>query len=150
MTQADLYRFLNGCRLAVLSSTNEDHSPQSALIGIAVTPDLEIVFDTVKRSRKYPNLRKHAACSLVIGWSGEQTVQYEGTARELGEAERDGFHSIYFQAWPECRSHLAWSDIVYFVVQPRWMRFSDYERDPPLIQEFEFECASSAGAEFPS
>ena len=22
------------------------------------------------------------ACSLVAGWSGEQTVQYEGTARE--------------------------------------------------------------------
>jgi hypothetical protein len=45
---------------------------------------------------------------------------------------------VYFQAWPECRTHLAWPGIVYFVVRPRWIRYSDFDQNPPLIQEFTF------------
>jgi hypothetical protein len=45
-------RFLYG----VVSSTSRDGIPQSALVGIATTPELEIIFDTVKSSRKYTNL----------------------------------------------------------------------------------------------
>jgi len=61
---------------------SEDGHPQSALVGIAVTQELEIVFDTLNSSRKYRNLIQHPSCSLVIGWDGEQTVQYEGIATE--------------------------------------------------------------------
>ena len=83
MTEADLYYFMTQCRLGVLATAGPEQTPQSALVGIAVTRKLEIVFDTVKRSRKYPNLIANPACSFVIGWTGEQTVQYEGRADEL-------------------------------------------------------------------
>ena len=138
MTQAELHLFIAQCKLGVLSTLAETSAPQSALVGIAVTPNLEIIFDTVKSSRKYPNLIAARRCSFVIGWAGEQTVQYEGEATELQGQELKRCQAVYFQAWPECRTHLEWPGIVYFVVRPRWIRYSDFDRNPPLIQEFTF------------
>lgn len=138
MTQTDLYRFLVQCKLGVLSTIAAGNVPQSALVGIAITERLEIVFDTVKSSRKYPNLVSRPACSFVIGWTGEQTVQYEGHATELSGGELQNYEQLYFDTWPECRAHLAWPGIVYFVVRPRWMRYSDFDQNPPLVQEFSF------------
>lgn len=138
MTEADLYRFLAESTLAVLGSVAKDGTPQSALVGFAVTADLEIVFDTVKSSRKYANLIASPACSFVIGWKGERTVQYEGVAEECGGEECEGYKEVYFRAWPECAAHQSWPGIVYFVVRPVWIRYSDFERSPALIREFDF------------
>jgi Pyridoxamine 5'-phosphate oxidase len=138
--KAELYRFMAGCRLGVLGSLSKGLSPQAALVGIAVTPQLEIIFDTVESSRKYGNLIGRPACSFVMGWEGEQTVQYEGVAEELERLspELALYQQIYFEAWPECRAHLSWAGIRYFVVRPKWIRYSDYGRNPPLIREFSF------------
>jgi hypothetical protein len=111
---------------------------QSALVGIAVTQDLEIIFDTVKTSRKYSNLISNSACSFVVGWSGEQTLQYEGNATELNGTELQRCQATYFKAWPDGPSRMAWPGIVYFCVHPRWIRYSDFDANPPLIQEFRF------------
>ena len=138
MQEPELYRFISQCKLGVLSSIAPAMVPQSALVGIAVTESLEIVFDTVKTSRKYSNLIARPACSFVFGWDGEQTVQYEGIARELRGAELNPYQDVYLRAWPECASHLAWPEIVYFVVIPRWVRYSDFDRSPPLVRESSF------------
>ncbi len=71
----------------------------------------------------------------MIGWSGEQTVQYEGQAEQLLAPALEHYREIYFRAWPECRAHLAWSGITYFVVRPTWIRYSDFNQNPPLIHE---------------
>lgn len=138
MTLTEVHDFIAQQKLAVLSTTTVANSSQSALIGIALTPEFEIVFDTVKSSRKYPNLVVNPACSFVIGWTGEQTVQYEGAARELSGAELAHYQQIYFETWPECRAHQSWPGIVYFAVRPKWLRYSDFDQNPPLIREFEF------------
>lgn len=62
-----LLDFLRSNRYAVVSSLSATGTPQSALVGIAVTPELEIVFDALKSSRKSANLTARPACSLVIG-----------------------------------------------------------------------------------
>lgn len=67
---------------------------------------------------------------------GEQTVQFEGVAVEPTGDELRRAQEIYFAAWPEGRDHLAWPGITYFLVRPRWIRFSDYDRRPPLIAAF--------------
>jgi hypothetical protein len=139
MNKADLYRFMAGCKLGVLSSIGENDTPQSALVGIAVTGDLEIIFDTVKSSRKYPNLITRRRCSFVVGWAGEQTVQYEGEARELQGPDLKRCQDVYFRAWPDGPERLSWPGIVYFAVRPRWIRFSDFDQNPPLVQEFTFD-----------
>ena len=92
MTEADLYSFLAKQKLGVLGTIGPSGAPQSALVGIAATDEFEIVFDTVKHSRKYPNLIARPACSFVIGgWgAGEQTVQFEGEAEELKSPDLSG------------------------------------------------------------
>jgi pyridoxamine 5'-phosphate oxidase-like protein len=137
MTEMDLYSFMARSKLGVLGSLWQS-SPQSALVGIAVTPQLEIVFDTIESSRKYRNLRMAPACSFAIGWDGEQTVQLEGEAKQLASPELERYQEIYFKAWPDGRAHLSWPGIVYFIVRPRWIRFSDFDRTPASIQEFTF------------
>jgi hypothetical protein len=97
MKEPDLYNFLFKCKLGVLGTIGAENRPQSALVGIAVTEDLGIVFDTVKISRKYGNLIARPDCSFAIGWHGEQTVQYEGEAEELMQPELDRCQEVYFQ-----------------------------------------------------
>jgi Pyridoxamine 5'-phosphate oxidase len=137
MDRAAICAFINQQRYGVVSSTGPNGAPQSALVGIASTSSLVIVFDTVKSSRKYANLILRPACSLVIGCVGEQTLQLEGIAEELTGAALQPFQDIYFAQWPECRTHLSWPGIAYFAVHPQWMRYSDYGQKPPWIQEIE-------------
>ena len=77
MDEAGIYAFMAQHKLGVLSTSSDTGSPQSAVVGIAVTAQLEIIFDTVNTTRKYPNLIARPACSFVV-WDGAQTVQYEG------------------------------------------------------------------------
>lgn len=135
MDRAGIFEFIRRQRYGVVSSTASNGAPQSALVGIASTDRLEIVFDTLNSTRKYANLTERPACSFVIGWSGEQTVQLEGVAEELRGHDLNRFQDVYFAQWPECREHARWPGIAYFVVHPRWIRYSDYDQQPPLIHE---------------
>jgi len=148
MTEADLYVFMARHRLGILATICPNATPQSALMGIAITPQLEIVFDTVKSSRKYPNLIARPACSFVIGgWgAGEQTVQYEGEAQELKSPDLERYQTIYFQVWPDGPERMRWPGIVYFIVRPTWIRYSDFDQNPPLIREFIFRSGRAAQA----
>jgi general stress protein 26 len=134
----DLYSFMTRFRYGVVSSVAADGSPQSALVGIAVTPQLEIIFDTLNTSRKYRNLVARPSCSLVVGWSGEQTVQLEGIASLPEDEELKRYQEVYFEAWPDGPARITWPGIAYFVVRPKWIRYSDFDQNPPLIRETTF------------
>jgi len=108
MTKADIYQFIAKQKLGVLGTFSSGGRPQSALVGIAVTPELEIIFDTVKSSRKFQNLMSNRGCSFVIGWTGEITVQYEGQAGQPKGVALARYQQAYFARWPECGSHLSW------------------------------------------
>jgi hypothetical protein len=140
MTETELYAFMAKHRLGVLGTISQRGTPQSALVGIAITPQLEIIFDTVSSSRKYPNLIARPACSFVIGgWGpGEQTVQFEGEAEELKSTGLERYQATYFKVWPDGPARMSWPGIVYFVVRPTWIRYSDFDQAPCLIREFSF------------
>ena len=140
VNEDNLYALIAGHRLGVLGSIGSGGEPQSALVGIAITPQLEIIFDTVQSSRKYPNLVARPSCSFVIGgWSGvEQTIQYEGEAEELKPPDLERYQQLYFKTWPDGPARMSWPGIVYFLVRPRWIRYSDFDLNPPLIREFSF------------
>ena len=138
MTKADLFTFLAGHKLGVLGTISPEGAPQSALVGIAVTPELEIIFDTVASSRKYANLLANPAASFAIGWAGEVTVQHEGRAFQPAGAELTRYQQVYFAAWPDGPDRLSWPGIAYFVVRPKWIRYSDFDQRRPQIEEFSF------------
>ncbi len=138
MTKELIYDFMRKHKLAVASSVSTDGSPQSALVGIGVSKDLEIVFDTVKSSRKYENLLQNPHVSLVIGWDNETTIQYEGIAIELAGPEDHHYREIYFEAYPDGRERAAnWAGLVHFKVTPKWLRYSNFN-DPVVVEEMVF------------
>ncbi len=134
MSPQKLAEFIASRDLAAVGYLSPEGTPQSAVVAIAVTPELEIVFDTVSSSRKYRSLKANPQCSIVV-WAGEATVQYEGIAREpVG----DRYREAYFQKLPSGRDRLSWPGIAYFVVSPKWIRYSDFSARPPRIEEFSF------------
>jgi len=133
-----VYEFLSRHKLGVLGYLAPEGTPRSALVGIAVTPELEIIFDTVSSSRKYACLRSNPAASFAIGWAGEVTVQFEGEAFQPAGTALARYQEIYFAAWTDGPERLSWPGITYFVIRPRWIRYSDYDQRPPLIEEFTF------------
>ena len=138
MNLKEVFQFMNSGRLAVLATVGEGQQPEAALMGFAVTPQLEIVFDTVKSSRKYPNLKKNPRVAWVIGCTTEVTVQYEGVAEELHGEELAKYKKIYFAAFPDGPVRESWPGITYFVVRPKWVRYCDYNPGKNRIEEKEF------------
>ena len=137
MTKSDLFDFFRKHRYAVVSSISGTGAPQSAVVGIGVSRDLEIVFDTLNTTRKYRNLMANPAAAVAL-WTGEATAQLEGIAHEPEAAERDRYREIYFETWPDGRDRLHWSGLTHLVIRPTWIRYTDFDRSPPEIQEFKF------------
>ena len=140
MTRDVIHDFIDTQQYAVFStiSATASHKPQSALVGIAVTPNLEIIFDTVRSSRKYKNLIQNPAASLVIGCAAAITIQFEGEARELSGSDLVPYQEIYFAKWLDGPDRLVWPGITYVTVKPHWIRYSDFSAKPPLIEELVF------------
>jgi general stress protein 26 len=126
-------------RLAVQASVSPAGVPQAAMVGFAVSDQFEIVFDTVQTTRKAQNLRRNPHLALVIGgWvpDDERTVQYEGEADEPSGMELDRVQQVYYAAYPDGPSRASWPGLIYVRVRPSWVRYSDYNKDPPEIMEF--------------
>lgn len=139
MTPAELLAFMRTHRLAVQASGGAERSVQAALVGIAVTDAFEIVFDALDSSRKIRNLRGSARAAFVLGgWQpgDERTIQFEGIADEPSGAELERIKAAYFATWPDGPSRQSWPGLVYVRVRPTWIRYSDFNGDPPTIIEF--------------
>jgi hypothetical protein len=76
--------------------------------------------------------------AFVVGWDQEITVQFEGDASELTESELHYYKSIYFKKWPDGRARELWPGICYFKVAPKWIRYGDFNQQPPRIVEKSF------------
>ena len=66
-TKRELYNFIQKHKLGVLATVSSLNVPEAAVVGIAVTTDLELVFDTLGNSRKSQNLRLNPRIAFVIG-----------------------------------------------------------------------------------
>ena len=139
ITKELIYQFITGQKLGVVSTVNSNGKPESAVVGIAVSESLDIIFDTVKASRKYKNILNNADIALVIGWDNEITVQYEGTAEVLGDGdEAQQLREIYYEIYPDGRERAAtWPGLVHIKVTPNWIRYSDFN-EPMVIEELSF------------
>lgn len=136
MTRTNLLAFMRQNRLGVVGTVSADGMPQTAVVGIAISDDLEVIFDTIASTRKCQNLRRFPKIAIVIGWDGEITVQYEGVPDEPQGEERERIRQIYFSVYPDGVERLAWEGITHFRVRPTWLRYSDYT--PPVhILEFD-------------
>lgn len=139
MTRSELLSFLRGPRYAVEASVTPAGQPQAAIMGIVVTDEFEIVFDTLGTTRKMANLRANPRIALAIGSLAEgdgRGVQLEGVADEPQGAELARLQPLYFAKFPDGRARLAWPSLTFVRVRPTWLRYSDFRTTPPTILEF--------------
>jgi general stress protein 26 len=134
MTPAELLSFLRRHRYAVQASSAADGAPQAAVIGIAVSDELEIVFDTLATSRKAQHLRRDPRIALVVGWDEEQTAQLEGRVDEPGGDELRRLKAVYFERFPDGPEREQWPDITYFRVRVSWARYSDFRPGGTIVE----------------
>jgi Pyridoxamine 5'-phosphate oxidase len=71
VTHDQVLGFLQAQRIGVVASIAPAGGPQSAVVGIAVTDMMEIVFDTLGTTRECENLRRLPKVSVVTGWDQE-------------------------------------------------------------------------------
>ena len=138
MNLKKIYDFMNAERLGVLTTAANSGQPQAALMGFAVAPELELIFDTVRSSRKYPNLKQNPRLAWVVGCTTEVTFQYEGEAEELEGAALTKYKPAYFQKFTDGPARENWAGMTYFVVRPKWVRYCDYNPGTRRIDEQRF------------
>lgn len=134
MTHTEIVELLRRHELAVIASIADDGAPQAALVAVAVSEHLEIVFDTLTVSRKFHNIVRDRRVALVIG-QAELTIQIEGHADVPGGDDLERLQQLYFATFPNGRERVAWPDITWLRVRPTWIRVADYAASPPVITE---------------
>jgi len=135
LTRAEIIRFIRANNCAVQASVSVSGAPQAAVIGIAVSDKLEIVFDTLASTRKAQNLVRNPRISLAIGgWipGDERTLQIDGVADQPQGAELERLTALYYESFPSGRERLSWPGLTYFRVRPTWVRYRDFGARPPL------------------
>lgn len=140
ISRVDLLDFMRDQSLAVVASVSDAGVPEAAVVGIAVNDRFEVVFDGLASSRKVRNLRARPRAALVIGGmtpGDERTVQYEGIADEPTLHDRELLKELYFRRFPAGRGRSELPGVTYLRLRPSWIRFSDYNQDPPLVVEFD-------------
>lgn len=136
--QETIFNFIKSQRLAVVSTVNASGRPQSAVVGFGETEQLELIFATHATTRKAQNIRNNPLVSVVIGWDDNQTVQYEGLAKELSADEAIFYREKCFHKNPGSKEHSKHPDERYFLIRPTWIRYSDFREEQPSIIELKF------------
>jgi len=143
----ELLDYMRKHRLAVISSAAADGAPQGALVGVATTDSLELVFDTISSSRKHANLSRDRRVAVTFCGPAEQTLQLEGVALPVstGGSADAVYREAYYLAWPDGRDRLTWTGLSYWRIVPRWARYSDFSLGP-LIAEFRWDHDQAGGS----
>ena len=139
MRRADILAYMRASKFAVVGTIGPN-GPQGALVGVAVTDDFEIIFDTVRDSRKHRNLEINSRASVTFSGPDEQTLQFEGIAHavSLDDPTDARWRETYYAAWPDGIARRNWPKISYWRIMPHWLRYSDFARGP-LVEEIDFE-----------
>jgi pyridoxine/pyridoxamine 5'-phosphate oxidase len=135
IARAQILDFLKTKKFGVVASISPEGKPQSAVVGIAVTDDLEILFDTLTTTRKIRNLRRARSVSMVVGWDRDEiTVQIDGIADEPHGAELARLKETYFASHPGGREREGWPNITWVRIRPQWLRYSDFSFGGTVVE----------------
>lgn len=124
-----IYNFLKNEKFASLATYDGISGyPEVAVMAFTETERLEIIFGTFKTTRKYKNLQ---TCEFVAFafFNGDITVQYEGKAREIiDEIEIERISVLHTKKHPGSVFYKENKNERYFIVNPKWIRFSNINK----------------------
>jgi general stress protein 26 len=133
-TQEKILDFLSlhdECVIATLGETG----PEAATVGFSETPKLELTIGTSNKSRKFQNIMQDPQVAVVVGFSGDITVQFEGTARVLGGSELAERQKLHFRKIPGVAHYKDDPDQTYLSITPSWVRYTNYGQDGEPVEE---------------
>jgi general stress protein 26 len=119
----------------VIATNAGEGSPQSAIVAVSSTPELEVVFGSFAANRKNQNILKNPNVSVVIGWDKIITVQLEGTARLIEGEQRIILEDAH------CKKNVGSTKFrkdprqQYYKITPNWIRYSNYSINPQEVWE---------------
>ena len=99
---------LEGQNCAVLASHGKDY-PYATLVGFAVSNDCrELIFATIRDTRKYANIKKKPEVSLLIDSRVNQVADFQdakaltvlGRAEELDSTLKNNYLALYLSKHP--------------------------------------------------
>jgi hypothetical protein len=137
-TRAELYTWLDGQILCVLSTLGKGGYPNSATVAFSQTKDLKFLFVTDELSRKAGNIGRDSRVAMTITDEDDRyTLQLEGDARALTWDEFAEYEAHHYEKLPYS---LPFKDIPGqqpFLITPTHMRFSDVSVRPWELTEYE-------------
>ena len=136
-TKRMILEFLRKPTLAVIATCHRNGTPEAATVDFSVRDNLEIVFDTFKDTRKFDNLAERPGVAFVVGWNDNITVQSEGEATRVLAADIEQYQEAHPNSVPAEREFIE-RGAVMFKATPRWIRYSDFNKEPPELIEIQF------------
>ena len=129
-SREQIYEFINSYKIGVLATVNPGGLPNGALIGFGLTKDLELIIGTDNSTRKYKNMQANPHVAFTVGGATLETVQLEGTARELGPDEMAVVREIYWVKHPYVEKYAKNPSQRYLLITPTWIRYTNIGVDP--------------------
>lgn len=127
MNLAGLISYARTHRGAVVASLKANGGPAAAYMEMAVTDAGELVFDTMPSSRITANIKRDHRVAVVYGGSEGTTLQCEGLAERVEDADRERCAAEYLRAFPDYTLEKDTSVLVR--VRLTWAQFGDFTDD---------------------
>jgi len=131
--RAAVVAFIRSEGRGVIATVDALGHPEAALIVIAALDDGTLIFDSPTDSRKVPNLAGNADVAIVIGTTGDVSLQLEGSAWTASGAERVTYGEAYNAQFPGSRA--LQDDFSVVAVDVAWLRLYDASSTPGTVRE---------------
>lgn len=129
--KASVAAFARAERLVVVATVSPEGAPEAALVDIAADDDGTFFFTAKHTTRKIANLEALPQAAMVIGTTGNVSLQLEGDAYVATGEERATLAEAYLAHYPSGRVEAPDFDVV--VLRPTWVRMYDMTNRPPAV-----------------
>jgi hypothetical protein len=126
--------FMDKEPLCVVSSLNGESRPQAALVAFTHSDKLELLIGTSNQTRKFQNLVANPNIAVVIGFSGDANIQYEGTTTQIDKKDLESLRERGFAELPGKDKYRQDPTEAWFLISPSWLRFTVHG-DEDVVEE---------------
>lgn len=125
-------------RTCVISTVTQDNRPEAATVGISHDQKFIFFFGTSNKTRKYQNLQSNSKAAFVVGFDGPETVQVEGTVREVTNAEAEPRVKLHIEKIPQAQKFADDPNQRWFELTPTWLRYTNFTLPEPIFETKDF------------
>jgi general stress protein 26 len=131
--RASVAAFARQERLVVVSTVTPEGHPEAALVDIGADDEGTFFFTAHNVARKLDNLRATPKAAMVIGTTGDVSLQLEGHAHVAEGEEKAHLVEALMAHYPNSVAERP--DFEMVAIRPTWVRLYDASTKPPTVVE---------------